>query len=255
MRRSPVLVDAFAGQNARGNRAAVILCPDLPEMAAMQARAAQLAEPATAFVCERPVDGAHRVRWFAPDREIALCGHGALAAGYVLLRQSGEAIVRLATAERRELEIRRLDSGPRYELALPAIPTAPREWPQLIDALGAVPSEIRRNAAGYALAVFDDPAQVAGLEPDQAKLVLLGNLQLSATAPGGSDADFTSRVFAGGREDAATGSAHAALVPFWCARLGRERLTAYQASAAGGRFECRLEGDLVWLGGECREVT
>ncbi|WP_206520153.1 PhzF family phenazine biosynthesis protein [Altererythrobacter sp. BO-6] len=255
MMRAPLLVDAFAGQNARGNRAAVILCPDLPEMAAMQARAAQLAEPATAFVCERPVNGTHRVRWFAPDREIALCGHGALAAGYVLLRQLRAAAVRLLSADGRELAIRRLDDGARYELALPAIPTAPREWPELIDALGAVPSGIRWNAAGYALAVFDDPAQVAGLKPDQAKLAQLGNLQLSVTAPGGSEADFTSRVFSSGREDAATGSAHAALAPYWYARLGRERLTANQASAAGGRFECRLERDLVWLGGECRLVT
>lgn len=254
MMRAPVLVDAFAGQNARGNRAAVIRCPETPSVAAMQARAQELGEPATAFVCERTVDQAHRVRWFAPDREIALCGHGALAVGYVLLRQSREAAVRLLSVDGRELAIRRLDDGARYELALPAIPSAPRDWPQLIDALRAAPMEVRWNDGGYVLAVFDDPSQVADLKPDQAKLALLGNLQLSVTAPGGSDADFTSRVFSGGREDAATGSAHAALTPFWCARLGNERLSAYQASRGGGRFECRLEGDLVWLGGECREV-
>ena len=51
-----------------------------------------------------------------------------------------------------------------------------------------------------------------------------------------------------------TGSAHAVLVPYWCERLGRDRLTAYQASARGGYLDCRLEGDRVVLGGACATV-
>jgi predicted PhzF superfamily epimerase YddE/YHI9 len=34
--------------------------------------------------------------------------------------------------------------------------------------------------------------------------------------------------------DPVTGSAHAALAPFWCDRLGRDSITAFQASARGG---------------------
>ena len=50
-----------------------------------------------------------------------------------------------------------------------------------------------------------------------------------------------------------TGSAHCALAPFWSARLGREELIGWQASARGGTVRTRLAGDRVILGG--RAVT
>ena len=56
-------------------------------------------------------------------------------------------------------------------------------------------------------------------------------------------------------EDSFTGSAHAALTPFWAARLGREELTAHQASERGGDATCRLDGDRVWLTGGCVTVV
>jgi len=56
-------------------------------------------------------------------------------------------------------------------------------------------------------------------------------------------------------EDSVTGSAHAVLAPFWAERLGRETLTAHQASQRGGDLTCRLEGDRVWLGGPCVTVV
>jgi predicted PhzF superfamily epimerase YddE/YHI9 len=52
-----------------------------------------------------------------------------------------------------------------------------------------------------------------------------------------------------------TGSAHAALTPFWVSRLGRDRFTAHQASRRGGDLACRLEADQAWLGGECVTVV
>jgi predicted PhzF superfamily epimerase YddE/YHI9 len=55
-------------------------------------------------------------------------------------------------------------------------------------------------------------------------------------------------------EDPVTGSAHAALAPFWADRLGRPAFSAFQASRRGGRVECRLEGDRAILGGQCVTV-
>ena len=64
---------------------------------------------------------------------------------------------------------------------------------------------------------------------------------------------------AGVDEDSFTGSAHAALTPFWAARLGRDTLTAHQASARGGDAICRLDGgkagERVWLAGGCVTVV
>lgn len=251
-------VDAFVGPGCKGNRAAVALLDAPIDEAAKQAAAHDFGEPATAFVQLAMVDGAHPVRWFAPDREIALCGHGALAAGHVLLaRMEGDA-VNLRSAGGRELEIRRLPGAARYEIALPAIQTEPRDWTELAEALCGEPAEIRWNPAGYALALFTNPQQIAALAPDPEALARLGNLQVTASAPGslaGVSADITSRVFSsGGREDAATGSAHAVLAPCWGERLGREMFVAHQASARGGWFECRMAGDIAWLGGQCVEV-
>ena len=73
----------------------------------------------------------------------------------------------------------------------------------------------------------------------------------------GDSADIASRVFVpycGIDEDPVTGSAHAALVPYWAGRLGRSEFTAFQASRRGGHLQCRLDGDRVLLGGRCATV-
>lgn len=49
-----------------------------------------------------------------------------------------------------------------------------------------------------------------------------------------------------------TGSAHCTLVPYWAARLGRQKLSARQLSARGGALDCELAGDRVRLAGHTR---
>ncbi len=44
------------------------------------------------------------------------------------------------------------------------------------------------------------------------------------------------------------------LTPYWAARLGRDRFTAYQASRRGGHLTCTLAGDRAVLGGQCVTV-
>jgi predicted PhzF superfamily epimerase YddE/YHI9 len=51
-----------------------------------------------------------------------------------------------------------------------------------------------------------------------------------------------------------TGSAHAALTPYWAKRLGRHRFEAVQASKRSGLIDCELAGDRVILGGHCVTV-
>ena len=76
-----------------------------------------------------------------------------------------------------------------------------------------------------------------------------------ASAPG-SAVDFVSRFFApraGVPEDPVTGSAHCTLVPYWAARLGKQRLTARQLSRRVGELECELRGDRVAIAGRTVE--
>lgn len=248
-------VDVFVGKGARGNQAAVVLLDAPIGDNVMQALASEIGLPATAFVTNEPREGAYDIRWFAPEREIALCGHGALAAAHVLRAHSGEECAKLRAKDGRQLEVRAIKGGAELELGLTAIPTGPREIPEIEAILGAAPKKVRWNDNGYALAVFDTAETVRALRPDWKAAKGLGTAQIIATAlSDGSNEDIVSRVFSSGKEDAATGSAHAVLASYWCDRLGRDRLSAYQASERGGRLECRIDAERVWIGGEVREV-
>lgn len=250
-------VDAFTGPGCAGNAAGVVLLDAAMAREAMQAMARDIGLPATAFVAPPANDGRHPVRWFDPrGGEIALCGHGSLAAGHVLLSAGDETHAGLVAADGRVLDVRRMAGESRYELALPAIPTESRDLPEIAAAVGGDPCATRWNEAGYAILAYRDVAAIRALEPDFAALAACGRVQVTATAPGECAADVASRVFThsgGGGEDMATGSAHAALAPYWCARLGVDRFEAWQASPRGGWFSVRLEQDRVWLGGACTE--
>lgn len=250
-------VDAFADRAFAGNQAAVMLLANWLPDPVLQAIAAENMFAETAFVV--PVEAGDvdwGLRWFTPDTEVRLCGHATLAAGHVLLgRDPSLRQVRFATRQAGVLEVRRLSSG--YELALPAITTAPAPFPEACVLLGGAAREVWQNPLGYAIFLFDDEAAVRALSPDMAGLTALGDTQFICTARG-DRADVTSRVFvpgAGVAEDSVTGSAHAALTPFWASRLGKDQFTAHQASERGGRLVCRLDGKQVWLGGDCVTVV
>lgn len=51
-------------------------------------------------------------------------------------------------------------------------------------------------------------------------------------------------------EDPVCGSGHCHIVPYWLKALGRERLTAYQASRRGGTLFCRMENGRVYMSGK-----
>jgi PhzF family phenazine biosynthesis protein len=250
-------VDAFADEAFGGNPAAVMpLAAWLPD-AVLQAIAAENNLSETAFIV--PMEGGDaefELRWFTPAVEVALCGHATLASGHVVL-QSEPTRERVTFATRRAgvLEVARDGLG--YAMALPAYPAEPKPLPAILAALGLDEAvETRWHPEEYGLVVLGDEAAVRALRPDFAALAHEGDVLTIVTAPG-SDTDVVSRVFACGAgidEDPVTGSAHSVLTPYWTERLGRDRFTAYQASARGGRLTCRAEGDRVVLGGRCVTV-
>jgi predicted PhzF superfamily epimerase YddE/YHI9 len=250
-------VDAFADRPFAGNQAAVMILDAWPEDAVLQAIGAENLFAETAFVVADTSGAADwELRWFTPTVEVDLCGHATLASGHALLsREPARQAVSFRTRKAGLLEVRRGGEG--YELALPAIPTAPGEWPEAVAALGAVPAELWRSPGGYDLFLYEDAARVRDLRPDFRALAALGPHTVIATARG-DETDIVSRVFvpgAGIDEDSVTGAAHAVLTPFWAPQLGKDGFTAYQASARGGFLTCRLEGDRVWLGGRCVTVA
>ena len=257
-------VDAFASQPFAGNQAAVMVLDEwLPDDVLVKIGEENMFAE-TAFVVRDASDEADwELRWCTPTYEIALCGHATLAAGHVLLNHhewgKEKASVTFRTRKSGILEVRRAagntDAG--YEVALPAIHTEPKAHPEAVKLLGAEPLLVHRNDTLYNIFLFENEAQVRALDPDLRGLGAMGVDQFDCTAPG-DKTDIVSRVFvpgAGVDEDSVTGSAHAALTPFWAERLGRTSFTAHQASARGGDLTCKLDGSRVWLGGQCTTVV
>jgi PhzF family phenazine biosynthesis protein len=246
-------VDAFAERPLTGNPAAVMPLEHWLPDELMQAIAAEnnLSETAFTVPSDRS-DADFDLRWFTPTVEVEMCGHATLAAGHTLL--DGQS-VRFSTRSG-ILSVSR--AGDLLELDLPAYRVEHGNLPGLREALGLVGGELYLDSRGNgtAVVVLADEAAVRAVRPDFATLAKVDRLVI-VTAPG-DEHDIASRVFAayhGINEDPVTGSAHAALVPFWAQRLGRDRFTALQASARTGVLQCRLAGDRVILGGRCFTVV
>ena len=100
--------------------------------------------------------------------------------------------------------------------------------------------------------VLEDEQSVRDYIPDYAAISALeGELGLFITAPSRTY-DFVSRTFFPKlkiNEDPVCGSAHCNLIPYWAKRLGKTKMTAYQASPRGGVLYCEDRGDRVRIGG------
>lgn len=246
-------VDAFADRPFAGNPAAVLPLTEWLPDATLQLIAAENNLSETAFTVPSSRDDAdYDLRWFTPTVEVDLCGHATIASGHVLIHGTA---VRFSTRSG-ILTVTR--DGDLLRLDLPAHKVEQGVEPGLLDALGLpadTPTFLGRSGNGSAIALLADEAAVRAVAPDFAALRTIDRLVI-VTAPG-DDTAVTSRVFAafhGIDEDPVTGAAHAALVPFWAARLGRSRFTALQASKRGGHLNCELRQDRVILGGHCVTV-
>lgn len=149
-----------------------------------------------------------------------------------------------------------------YEMNFPAYDLKPVPvTKEMVGAIGAAP---RAAFMGRdLLCVFEAPSVVENLAPDLERLKALDSLLLHATAPGkDSQIDCVSRSFApklGVPEDPVCGSGHCHIIPYWAQELGKNALTAHQASPRGGTLYCRMEGNRVLLAGKaalysCREM-
>jgi PhzF family phenazine biosynthesis protein len=245
-------VDAFAERPLTGNPAAVLPLERWLDDEVMQAIAAENNLSETAFTIPTDRDDCDfQLRWFTPTHEVDLCGHATIAAGHALM--TGQPL-RFATRAGVLIVSRRDD---RLELDLPAPALREVNEPELNRALGLPesPAWLADGCNDAAIIELADEAAVRAVGPDFSALKNVARMAV-VTARGASE-DVVSRVFVpylGIDEDPVTGSAHAALVPYWAERLGRKEFTALQASNRTGILHCRLEDDRVVLGGHCHTV-
>lgn len=271
-----VQVDAFAERPFAGNSAAVMPLDAWLPNEVMQAIALENNLSETAFTVPAD-DGAvdYNLRWFTPTAEVRLCGHATLAAGHVLIGDRD--VVRFRTRSAGPLAVAR--SGGGYALDLPATRMRPAEPADLRDVVArdgasivdiithdgasdAAPPALYLDESGAqqtAILLMPDEAAVRACRPDFKRLAEIDAMAIvTARADAGAAYEIVSRVFVpawGIDEDPVTGSAHAALVPFWNEQLGRsDTLKFHQASRRGGDLTGRLAGERVVLTGKCVTV-
>jgi PhzF family phenazine biosynthesis protein len=250
-------LDAFTSTPFKGNPAAVCLMPCNLGDDLYLSIAGEMNLSETAFLEEQ--DDGYKLRWFTPKREVPLCGHGTLAAAHLLFTRLGyeDDTVTFHTMAG-ELYARRAGDG--VTLDFPRNDPHPVEPIQgILDGLGVSDYEdFQYSDSNQKIVVLlHGEKEVRGVSPDFQALLRVDNTLgwrgVNVTAPGGRH-DFVSRYFApwmGVDEDPVTGSAHTVLGPYWAARLGKNRLTAYQASERGGEVRVEVGPERVNLTGRC----
>ena len=244
-------VDAFTERAYSGNPAAVCVLPAARPDTWMQQVAREMNLAETAFLVRS--SGGFDLRWFTPAVEVDLCGHATLASAHVLWEEGHLGPDEPAVFYTRSGELRAKREHRMIWLDFPATPERAIDGrTDLSHSLGVAIRYIGQTAFDYLVEV-ESAAALRAMTPDLGALAQLPVRGVIVTARSDNgDHDFISRFFApaaGVPEDPVTGSAHCGLGPFWAARLGRNELTGYQASARGGTVRVRVLGDRVHLGG------
>mmetsp|Transcript_127990 Transcript_127990/g.410084 ORF Transcript_127990/g.410084 Transcript_127990/m.410084 type:complete len:266 (+) Transcript_127990:342-1139(+) len=241
----------------------------------------------TAFVC-RDLDGSASswgLRWFTPTVEVALCGHGTLAAAHALWEAGfcpkTEAIS-FTTRQSGILTISREESG-MIEMNFPADAPVGSAGSQslvgttVVRGLGILEDDVMWSGKNETGDIFVEisaelfgqlnppdlgilaETDARGIVPFCASSSALGAL-LGLRGRALRGVDFVSRFFGpriGISEDPVTGSAHCGLGPLWASRLGRgdgEAVVGYQASERGGRVSVVVDGKRALLRGSAVTV-
>lgn len=232
-----------------GNTAAVIELPKEIGSEKMQQIAADYNQPATSFIWKDVGDWC--IKWFAPDGEIGLCGHGSFAAlahihehymvHKVKLKYQGGCI-----------NGQIIDSS-NCSISLNAISVEHQNAPEkaLLEGLG-IEIVAHYKTSNKNLVIAPNETRIREMNPDFYRLRDCTDFGFIVTAPG-DDVDFVSRTIVPHvkqLEDPATGSSHAVLTPYWSTMLKKKKMVGHQLSARGGKFICQIDQNKVTLSGE-----
>jgi PhzF family phenazine biosynthesis protein len=194
------------------------------------------------------------LRWFTPEIEMDLCGHATLATAHCLKE--------ILKHERDEMTFQTLSGDLTvtahqglYTMDFPSRMPVMANLPEnILNSLSIKPQEVFKSR-DYVL-VYTKEADVRNIKIDRVQFDQLnldpGGIIVTAM---GDNCDFVSRFFtpqASILEDPVTGSAHCSLIPFWAARLNKNKLNAIQVSERMGTLYCENKGDRVHISGEAR---
>jgi len=243
-------------QEFSGNPAACFLLKKPLTDAQMQQIATKVKQPASVFLWPGEEEMQYHVRWYAVDAEIKLCGHGAAAAAVFLGQglKSFEPVTLLHSQGSLRVQLQREGD---FIIELEGIHLIKEiEVPASIEEGLGIPVLGMYETDGKHIILVESEQLIQEMTPDFEKLRDSNIFGYAITAPG-KKVDFVSRTLVPHvhqLEDHATGSSHAALVPFWAEKLKNDEMTAWQLSENGGKFHCkwREERNKVYLQGNYR---
>jgi len=246
------VVDAFTNRPFKGNPAAVVPLERWRDDAWLQNVAMEMNLSETAFLV--PNERGYHLRWFTPKAEIDLCGHATIASSVVLAHLGKLADGSSVPFSTRSGVLCARRIGSRIQLDFPALPAEPcTPPPNLLESLNVSVCNVARSRFDLLVEV-ESESVLRRLSPDFKLLVTVKCRGLIATARSDNPQfDFVSRFFCpafGVDEDPVCGSAHCCLAPYWGDRLGKTKMTGYQASARGGVVFVEVDGERVKLAGE-----
>lgn len=242
-------VDAFAEKLFEGNPAAVIPLKKWLPKQTMQNIALENNLSETAFFI--PENENFHIRWFTPVSEVDLCGHATLASAHVVFNHLNFNKSKIIFYSKRgALTVEK--ENEMLMLNFPSSKCEKTEIPQnLMHAFNRIPQKCFKGKDDYML-VFNSEQEILDLQPDFQQIIKSKTRGIICTSES-AKLDFVSRFFApavGVNEDPVTGSAHTMLIPYWAAKLGKDKLIAKQLSARSGILWCQNLGSRVKIGGK-----
>jgi PhzF family phenazine biosynthesis protein len=250
-------VDAFTDEPFRGNAAAVCILKKPLNAQVMQSIAAEMGTSETAFIHsteEKPLKESKNfsLRWFTPKVEVKLCGHATLAAAAVLFHEINVSVTEVTFETKSgKLAAKKVADGICLDFPVETFKPVSAE-PELLDATGITEAKDPQYSErlGMLLINLASEEELRNLQPDFERLKNTKTKKnvngIIITSKGKPPYDFISRFFApqlGINEDPVTGSAHSVLTPYWSKILAKTEMSAYQASARGGKLKVRLRPD------------
>lgn len=253
-------VDVFTNRYYKGNPAAVCILDSEIDDNNMKLIAAEMNLPETAFVI--PIDkknNLYSLRWFTPEVEVPLCGHGTIGTAKVLFDEIGikdsEIIFKTISGN---VSAKKYGNG--ISIDFPIDEPLDYKLPEgLLSAMGIKDYEdvkIGKNTKKIIIRV-KDKEEIIRLIPNFEMMRNINSEQdlkgIAVTTSSDDKYDFLSRYFnpwAGVNEDPVTGSVHTVLAPYWSKILNKKQLNAFQSSTRGGEIILNIKGNRVELIGE-----
>lgn len=250
-------VDSFTNEKFKGNPAGVCITDKPLEKDLMQNIALEMDISETSFIYKNGDN--YKIKFFAPESEINLCGHATLATAHILYEKNIEPLGKEIIFKANSAELRTINSGDYIKMNFPVLELNERfDYEKFTEASGISPVAMYDTNDHWTLVVVENQNALINAAPDLNKLMQngLGDVVLTSLSDD-KNFDYLLRCFApavGISEDPATGSAQCALAPYWNKVTGKNEFKAKQCSKRTGEFKVILNGDRVEIFGKAVTV-